>query len=998
MDWFLLSYHSIGSLTLTVLLTVTITFLLLKKEKSPASWYLISFFIGNLAVAGGYFISYAVFDPFGAYHRYSTVAIVFGQAGLIRFAYLYPRNIHPKESRFMIYVALPIALITWLHFIFNTWGMEKIYKFDAHCFTFDFGRESGAVIASFFLLLIVIFLRKTIAFSEYNGRFRDSTDTNEKFSLSYLKSLPVRFLVGVMKVFHPVGKDAKATRTFAIALILLFTGGIANLMSKTGSISYEAYAYYMATSNMFTLFALVVGYLNTSPEPTTFMVKLVAISLVTLLLTFGTVANITLTLSDNAYDGARIEEIDRLKKSIIENDFDSLPGSIEYVIARPAYGGLFSDSYEKLYAKDPDFTTEAVLSGEKKDFALALHDKIEAVKKKNKNISMAEAEKIASTEITQKEPPMMSRLYRNAGKFFVHYDFKKGNKRYEIGYSYQQYRVYTHKTAIKLFYVIIGSSIAILLLFPVFFNSSLVKPLNDLLKGVTKVNLGDLTVKVPIKVQDEIGFLSSSFNSMVESIREARRELQDYAENLEDKVKLRTKEVQEKMEEVHALKVQQDGDYYLTSLLTKPLFYNANKSGNVKTEFIIKQKKSFEFRSKKADLGGDLCITGNLKFGTSDNFKRYTMAMNGDAMGKSMQGAGGSLVMGVVMNSIMARSAGNKRILGSSPEQWLTDIYNEIHGVFKSFNGSMVISCVVSIIDDETGEMRYFNAEHPYSVLYRDGKASFIEDDLKLRKLGLDSEIEFQVYKFQLMPGDAVILASDGRDDLDLTPNESVRTINHDETLFLKRVEEGKGDISEIEKRIKETGVITDDLSLLRIGFKEEIDDNEKPEPKGDNEAEETVLIDLDSEENVDSYYQEGKKLLKAGETEKALKVLSEGYAKSRSNLRLNKLLGLLSFKGKDYVTAVDVLGRYLEYDSDLTDFWFYLSIAEKKLGKYQSSLDAATKLKSIQPENVQNLVNMADLYRLLGNRGEAQFYSDEAYKLDPENKNLKKLIELLKT
>ncbi|MCE9501363.1 MAG: SpoIIE family protein phosphatase, partial [Leptospira sp.] len=506
-------------------------------------------------------------------------------------------------------------------------------------------------------------------------------------------------------------------------------------------------------------------------------------------------------------------------------------------------------------------------------------------------------------------------------------------------------------------------------------------------------------VVVPIKVQDEIGFLSGSFNSMVTSIREARRELQDYAENLEDKVKLRTKEVQEKMEEVHALKVQQDGDYFLTSLLTKPLFYNANKSGNVKTEFIIKQKKNFEFRDKKADLGGDLCITGNLKFGTSDNFKRYTMAMNGDAMGKSMQGAGGSLVMGVVMNSIMARSAGNKRILSSSPEQWLTEIYHEIHGVFKSFNGSMVISCVVSIIDDETGEMWYFNAEHPFSVLYRDGKASFIEDDLKLRKLGLDSEIAFKVYKFQLMQGDVVILASDGRDDLDLTPDESIRTMNDDETLFLKRVEEGRGNISEIEKRIKEIGVITDDLSLLRIGFKEEPDGgSEIPELKADTETEETVLIDLDADENVDSYYQEGKKLLKEGETEKALKVLSEGYAKSQSNLRLNKLLGLLSFKGKDYVTAVDVLGRYLEYDSDLTDFWFYLSIAEKKLGHYESSLEAAIKLKNIEPENVQNLVNIADLNRLLGNRGEAQFYSDEAHRLDPENKNLKRLLELLKT
>ena len=37
---------------------------------------------------------------------------------------------------------------------------------------------------------------------------------------------------------------------------------------------------------------------------------------------------------------------------------------------------------------------------------------------------------------------------------------------------------------------------------------------------------------------------------MVDSIKQARKELQDYADNLEEKVKERTKEVQEKMEEV----------------------------------------------------------------------------------------------------------------------------------------------------------------------------------------------------------------------------------------------------------------------------------------------------------------------------------------------------------------------------------------------------------------------------------------------------------------
>ena len=74
---------------------------------------------------------------------------------------------------------------------------------------------------------------------------------------------------------------------------------------------------------------------------------------------------------------------------------------------------------------------------------------------------------------------------------------------------------------------------------------------------------------------------------------------------------------------------------------------------DVKTEFIIHQKK-FEFRNKSADLGGDICITGNLKFGTPDNYKRFTMAMNGDIMENQCKVPVVLLVMGVVINAIMS--------------------------------------------------------------------------------------------------------------------------------------------------------------------------------------------------------------------------------------------------------------------------------------------------------------------------------------------------------
>lgn len=343
--------------------------------------------------------------------------------------------------------------------------------------------------------------------------------------------------------------------------------------------------------------------------------------------------------------------------------------------------------------------------------------------------------------------------------------------------------------------------------------------------------------------------------------------------------------------------------------------------------------------------------------------------------------------MGVVMNSIMARSAANKRVLTKTPEEWLTETYMEIHSVFKSFDGTMVISATVALIDDETGEMFYWNAEHPFSVLYRDGKASFIEDTLELRKLGLDSEFEFKVKKFQLHPGDLIILASDGRDDLLLSINNGKRIINEDENVFLDVVERSHGDIKSIENNIRNIGEVIDDLSILRIGFQEvNAPVIEQREDRNDF-ADKVVLQNL---------YKEGKELYRNGEAQKAISILLDAYATDNNNQKLNKLLGLISFKEKDYPLAVKILSKYLSQDPDTAELWYYLSIAEKRIGNLAQSLEAAMMVNQMQPMNVQNLVHLSDLNRLLGNREEAIGFTKSAEEIDPENKNIRKLKKLL--
>ncbi|MDX1961384.1 MAG: SpoIIE family protein phosphatase [Leptospiraceae bacterium] len=1004
-DWFLLSFHSLGVFIATIILVIQIWFLIVKKDKTYPTYWLIGLFTSFAVMLSGYVFAYSVYNPFSAYHRYMTIFTLFGQVCFLVFSYYFPKNDTPKESKVIIPIGFILAIGAYSHFVYNTFKMEKIYNFEAHAYNFDFGAQTAMIILLIFLLSLQVLLRKTIRYSEYDGRFKKWLIKPGEANLSfYIKHYFSRFIVGFIKFLFPRGKEAKAVKTFFIVLVLLIVTAITNVLNKAGILSYEYYAMYYSNSTLIICFVMLMAYINSSGEPTTFMVKLVGISLVAVLLVIGFVSNITLYLSESDYDNQRVAQITAQKHNIVTSNYSELPSEIRYILKKPMNVEPFGRKLELLYvANDENISQELIDDNEKKSNAFLIKEKKTQLQKKNPKLSAEELESKSIEEFKKSRQyknlfeslsEENKRLYREAGNHYTYFDIKEGQERYEVGFSYKEYRIHTHKNSLKLFIVTIVTTILVLILFPIFFESSLTKPLNQLLRGVHKVNLGNLDVVVPIKVQDEIGFLSSSFNSMVASIKQAKEELQDYANTLEEKVEERTKEVQEKMNEVQALKIQQDGDYFLTSLLTKPLFINANKSEIVKVDFIIRQKKNFEFRNKAAELGGDVCITGNLKLGKQNKFRRYTMAMNGDAMGKSMQGAGGSLVMGVVMNSIMARSASGGKILDTTPEKWLTDAYNECHSVFKSFNGSMVLSATVTLIDDSTGDMFYWNAEHPFSILYRDAKASFIEEDLQLRKLGLESEYEFKVRRFKLLPGDVLLLASDGRDDIDLTPNEPVRTINDDESLILGIVEEAKCDLDLIEKILRKKGNITDDLSMVKVMYNEglvEIPQEEfaqDPTPVAVNET--SNLLD------VSEAYLLGRQLYQEGKIQDSLEVLGKGFLRNDSNPKLNKLLGLISFKAKNYHLASHSIGKYIEHDPRDEEMCYYLSLSLKKTGNYFTSLETARRVYELNPNNVNNLVNLSDLYRISGNKLNAKVFSEKALAVDANNKNALRLLAMI--
>ncbi len=447
--------------------------------------------------------------------------------------------------------------------------------------------------------------------------------------------------------------------------------------------------------------------------------------------------------------------------------------------------------------------------------------------------------------------------------------------------------------------------------------------------------------------------------------------------NLEQKVVQRTEELNHTLGEVQKLKVQQDGDYFLTSLLLNPLVTNSAKSENVDVKFFTKQKKTFEFKNKIHEIGGDISISSNIEL----KGKKFTVFINGDAMGKSIQGAGGALVLGVVFNAVLARSNAESN-KNKHPESWIKETFIDLQRIFESFNGSMLVSIVLGLIEENSGFMYYINAEHPWTVLHRDGKSSFLENELALRKLGFpENDSLFYVKTFQLRNGDILFSGSDGRDDLLLGhDSEGRRIINEDEAVFLKIVEESDANMSKIVEKIEAFGEYTDDVTLVRIEY---INDNEDS-------------IDTFNHETK-PLFEKGKDLVRQGKLEDSIPYLEDSILKEAGSLdATTSLLGQTFFKLKNWNKALTYLLESLESKPSHTELLFYASYSAKMVHNYKLSAECGERCYLRDPNNIKNLINLADIYKKLDQPSKSLHLIEKVLIIEPNNRNALKLKELL--
>ena len=459
-EYIFFNFYSIGTTIVAVTGLLCGIFLLSIPDKSESTRALGMGFLLTGLFDSAYILAQMIYHPMAAYHRWLTVALILPSlAYFAQFCLKFPRNDHPRLASRLLSGQLILGGIVTAVFIYFSLQSPRIYHFDGHYWDFN-AEKLSSIVGMFILLYLLIFIA-----------------------------------AGLWKFFVVKTRERYALLTITFGLIL--GGGvpiITYVLSRNGTIDRGVHMTVFVIFVVVGFFLMFVIYVNYTRDKTTFMAKIVGITLVTMMLLMQGVSYITTNEMERYYDALNMEKV----KRSMHSDFFSK--DILYV----SRIDLKSKEPARIVHKNRAFGLDARgLSGELEK----------------------ERSRLNSFPPAHREGARFYRRGLEKNFFFIAYRTRDPGGKFiqETGFSYRQYREFAHPSAtkLKIFLIVMFATI---MFFPVFFRGSLSAPLKNLLGGVETVNKGDLNTVIPVYARDEIGFLSESFNAMVKSIRHSQEE------------------------------------------------------------------------------------------------------------------------------------------------------------------------------------------------------------------------------------------------------------------------------------------------------------------------------------------------------------------------------------------------------------------------------------------------------------------------------------------
>jgi signal transduction histidine kinase len=495
--------YAIVGLTIFILAVTIAVSLLRLPSKSSATWWLTGFFAAIAASGAAMILSNGLpfwdrlFDP------WQDTFVILGGVALTQFAYRFPRPDQPGEAKRVLWLIGGLALLSvgyGLVFAFrfiSQWSPDLVISEVFHTFM-----PIGTVLS------FVFFLRRSVHFSALAWAAHPER-------ADQLPSVWQRLL-------HPLGQEALVLRSFALALLLGLLPGLAALLPLPGLLGFLM----MNVGSLLAMAAIALIYFNYTPEMTSFMAKLVGVTLVTVLLILSVIGSFDYRQAVDDYFKRGLEAVTAARSLLMADQIDSMPPRIGYVVSRETETPGLASTYQALYVRPDvtDFDLDNLIAEDRQGY---LDRRAEPISREVAHIIGAAGQHVLR--------------YGNFPQGSTQPDFESflfpwNGATHEIALAQADRNNFSNATAVKWMGWLVVSSLFVLLFFPLFFKRMLVNPLARLLAGVSEVIQGDLNTTVPIQYHDEIGSLTGSFNTLTTTLKESY-------EILEQRVTARTREL-----------------------------------------------------------------------------------------------------------------------------------------------------------------------------------------------------------------------------------------------------------------------------------------------------------------------------------------------------------------------------------------------------------------------------------------------------------------------
>ncbi|TGL58959.1 HAMP domain-containing protein [Leptospira sarikeiensis] len=404
MDIFQFSYHSIGYISGTIFSVFLLGSLLSLKDKTRQTWILVVYLLFTLFLDFGFLIRTAIFSPAFSKPACFLIALYtsFSNFVLLYFIYSFFGMDKKKGSRSALAIIFSAGLFGFLFYVMKNIDSEVSYNFSIQMFEFQKPESTspmGSIHFLTFIWILFVVLRQNRI--ERKKLTADTLDPDDAARAE-------------------IKKLVKTSRYFGWAVGIHASFSMMYTIYGFGYLSFSNFQLILTSAISLQLFIYTVLYLNYFPQPSSFMIKVVGVSLATVLILLCVVARISFILIERHYDEARSTEIENLRENLKSGRGNLLPKSVIYLIS--------SSAPKNSFHSEP---------------------------------SEEDGENFIS-----------KRMYRtlsfqgNKPVYIIWYTFSTEGRRYEIGYPYETYSRMIHSIVSIIGIILVSSSVFLVLILP----------------------------------------------------------------------------------------------------------------------------------------------------------------------------------------------------------------------------------------------------------------------------------------------------------------------------------------------------------------------------------------------------------------------------------------------------------------------------------------------------------------------------------------------------